>query len=235
MSTEDFRREPNSQDWKPRPDPTVLTTEALARGFQGLRDYIDGQLDVLRERLRGIDVATRLLNETVNQVPTDVQKEVSHLRELMDEGLATIALQFRERDHRGDREAQANKAAIEAALAAQKEAVAKQDETNARATAKSDATTAETINRLTQLSETNTRALSEKVDDLKERISKVESVRQGAAEGKEETRAHLSIGTAVAGVLLAVLAFVGYRAVNPTPTVVTPPPVTVTVPAPPSP
>jgi hypothetical protein len=67
----------------PSIDPTVLTTAQLDRGLKSERDFVEGKIAVLEERLNAIDRATRLLNETVNRTPTEIQKEVSHLRELM--------------------------------------------------------------------------------------------------------------------------------------------------------
>jgi cation transport regulator ChaB len=169
-------------DSTPTPDPTVLTTEALTRAVQAERDYVDGRIAVLEERLRAIDVATRLLNETVNRVPTDVTKEVTHLRELMDERLTSVSIQFKERDTRSERESRDNKVAVDAAFAAQKEAAAKQDEGNAKAINKSEMATAETINKLSELFRTSAGALSDKIDDLKARVGALENLKQGGRE-----------------------------------------------------
>jgi cation transport regulator ChaB len=193
----------------PVPDPTFLTTEALARGLASERDYVDGQLDVLRERLRGIDIATRLLNETVNRVPTDVQREVSHLRELDEEKFSSVQKQFAERDTRSERESKDNKVAVDAAFAAQKEAAAKQDESNLKAIDKSEKATTETIKTLQDLFQTSVRALSDKIDDLKERVGKIESTRQGAGEARTERRSEagqiwLAVGVAVAAISVLV-------------------------------
>jgi len=70
---------------RPVPDPTVLTTDAVNQAISIARAYTDGVVAVLTERLDGIDRATILLNETVTRVPTDVQREVGHLKELTDQ------------------------------------------------------------------------------------------------------------------------------------------------------
>lgn len=59
----------NVADPHDRPDPTVLTTQQMTRAVNAERDYVNGQLEVLRERLTGIDRATVVLNETVNRTP----------------------------------------------------------------------------------------------------------------------------------------------------------------------
>src|SRR5664279_5714778 len=120
------------------PDPSSLSTRAIERAVDAERDYADAQLEVLRERLRGIDKATEVLSGTVTRTPTEIQKEVTHLRELTEEQLRSIQVQFRERDTRQERESKDNKVAVDAAFAAQKEAAAKQDEANAKAIDKSE-------------------------------------------------------------------------------------------------
>jgi len=130
------------------PDPSSLTTEALIRAVAAERDYVDGRINVILERLRGIDVATELLNETVTRTPTDITKEITHLRELMEVQFRSVHLQFAERDTRQERESRDNKVAVDAAFAAQKEAAAKQDEGNQKSIDKSERSTSETIAKL---------------------------------------------------------------------------------------
>jgi uncharacterized phage infection (PIP) family protein YhgE len=166
----------------PVPDPTVLTTEALARAVAAERDYLNAQLEVLRERLRGIDRATELLNETVNRVPTDLQREIKHLRELTEERDRSVQTQFRERDTRQERESRDNRTAVDAAFSAQKEAASEQNKSNTLAINKSEQATAETIAKLAELFKTTTDALSSKLEDFKERLTRIESIKQGGKE-----------------------------------------------------
>jgi hypothetical protein len=193
----------------PSIDPTELTTQAQIRGDQAERDYVDGQLEVLRERLRAIDRATELLSDTVNRVPNETQKEVAHLRELQQERFASIELQFRERDTRAERESRDNRVAVDAAFAAQKEAAAKQDENNQKSIDKSEAATAEAIGKLGELVQTNVNGLSGKIDDLKDRVGKIESIKLGATENR--TGLYAAIGM-VATIILLGIAIVGFIA-----------------------
>jgi hypothetical protein len=160
-------------DQPPVPDPTILTTEQLLRAVGSERDYVDGRIAVLEMRLDAIDTATRLLNETVNRVPTETQTVVGSLRELIDEKFQSVALQFAERDTRQERESRDNKVAVDAAFAAQKEAAAKQDESNAKAIDKSESATTETIAKLSELVKSNIDALRDKIDDLTRRLDKL--------------------------------------------------------------
>jgi predicted nuclease with TOPRIM domain len=215
----------------PVPDPTVLTTEALARAIAAERDYVDGQLDVLQERLRGIDTATKLLNETVNRVPTDVTKEVTHLRELMEGQFESVALQFKERDTRSERESKDNQIRVAAAFAASKEASSEQNKSNTTAITKSEGAMTESITKLAELFRTEIKALKDNLDELKSRVNGAESLRQGGVESRTEGRAAISSTTAIIGAVVAVIvvAIALYTGRAKTPTVVTPTPPTVTV------
>ncbi len=158
------------------PDPTVLTIDAIYRAIRAERDYVDGQIQVLSERLRGIDKATEVLNETVNRTPTLLQKEISHVREVIDEKFRMVDIQFKERDTRSEREARDNKVAVDAAFAAQKEAAAKQNESNSLAISKSELATSETIAKLAELFRSTTDALADKIEDVRVRLSSLEAV-----------------------------------------------------------
>src|SRR5687768_7599697 len=117
------------------PDPTVLTTDALARANKAERDYVDGQIAVLKTRLDGIDEATKVLNETVNRTPTEIQKAVAHLRELadsrfhglhamVDQRTAAVDKHFEHLDSVRAEDKRESRALVDLALAAQKEASA---------------------------------------------------------------------------------------------------------------
>ncbi len=167
---------------RPVPDPTVLTTEQLVRTVGAERDYVNGKVDVLKQRLDAMDVATRLLSETVNRVPTVVQTEIEHINGLTTEKFSSIDKQFKERDIRSEREARDNKVAVDAAFAAQKEAAAKQDEANAKAINKSELATTETIKTNADLFASQISALNSKIDDLKERLTTAEAKSTGGKE-----------------------------------------------------
>jgi hypothetical protein len=171
----------------PRSDPTALTTEQLLRTAQAERDYVDGRIDVLIERLSGMDRATQLLSNTVTKVPTEVQREVGNLRNVVDEKVASIDKQFSERDTRSEREARDNKLAVDAAFAAQEKQAVAQNDANTTAINKSEQATTETINKLSELFKTTTDALSDKIDDIKQRVQAIESSKQGVVENAQHT------------------------------------------------
>lgn len=155
---------------RPVPDPTVLTTEQLLRAIESERDYVDGQIEILRERLAGIDRATELRLLGITQIPDDIDRHVTHLSELMDGKFESVALQFKERDTRSERESRDNKVAVDAAFAAQKEAASEQNKSNTLAIDKSEKATAETLNKQADLFKSTTDALASKIEDQKDRF-----------------------------------------------------------------
>jgi chromosome segregation ATPase len=173
-------------DWTPRPDPTVLTTEQLTRGLISEREYVDGQISILRERLQAIDAATELRLGGIIDIPNQIDEKVNHLGELTTERFKSVQVQFEERDTRTEREARDNKLAVDAAFAAQEKQAVAQNESNTLAITKSEIATTETIKTLAELFRSTTDALGDKVDDLKDRVGALESRRQGATEVIQE-------------------------------------------------
>src|SRR5687768_9854890 len=91
------------QDWRPRPDPTVLTTEALHREVGALRELMEARIGALN-----------LL------VESRVQSEIGRHEEKFAKVSQQLALVEQQRvEQKAD-----TKAAVDAALTAQKEAVA---------------------------------------------------------------------------------------------------------------
>jgi len=155
----------------PVPDPSLLTTQQLREGLDQLEKLIGVQLNAMNE-------ATHLRLQAFANVPAQINERVGDLQGLHDEKFrsqgvqveerfSSVALQFEERDKRGERESRDNKVAVDAAFAAQKEAASEQNKSNTLAISKSEAATAETINKLEQLVSANIQGLNDKVDDIK--------------------------------------------------------------------
>lgn len=197
-----------SDDVRPVPDPTTLTTEQLARGLLAEREWALGQIRVLEERLAGMDKATDLRIGSVEAIPALVDNRVGHLRDLMDERFIAIGTQFKERDTRQDRESRDNKVAVDAAFAAQKEAAAKQDESNTKAIDKSEAATAETLRTLAELFKTSTDAIVVTITDLKSRMDRIEGVKLGGSEQRIDSRAVIATVVGLVVVALAIVALI---------------------------
>ena len=207
----------DAAEWTPRPDPTMLTTEQIVRGDKAERDYVDGRIAVIEERLRGIDTATIVLNNIVTKVPTEVQKEVTHLRELMDEKFSSVGTQFDERDTRTERESRDNEIRVNAAFAAADKAADERNKSNGLAIDKAQASTSEALSKLTDLFRASIQGQSDKTDDLKDRISelsdrvgRIESVKVGATEQAHKSEVSIGQLLGVVGTVLAVASFIVY-------------------------
>jgi hypothetical protein len=171
-------------DRLPTPDPTILTTQALSRAVSAERDYVNGRVSAVEERLHAIDVATRLLNETVNRTPTDITKEVTHLRELMQVELRSVSNQFAERDTRSERESRDNKLAVDAAFAAQEKQSRAQNESNGEAIRKSELATSDTIKTNQELAMTKIEGIDKLLNETRLIVTGLISSRQGGQETK---------------------------------------------------
>jgi chromosome segregation ATPase len=178
-----------------RPDPTTAAENAVNKAVAAERDYVDGKIEVLEERLAGIDEATKLRLGGIIEIPHAIDEKVGNLKDVTFEKFASVATQFAERDTRSERESRDNKIAVDAAFAAQKEIAAKVDEANSKRIDKSEQATEKIID-----------ALGDKIDDLKERLARVESSKQGATEQRQESRANISTSTAILGGIAAVFA-----------------------------
>lgn len=128
-------------------------------------------------RLDAIDKATSLLQSRADRVPQieTVAENLHGLKELNEEKFASIALQFKERDARLEQTTIDSKAAIEAALEAAKEAAGK---TEVGLTKQIDAIAA---NQAVMVN-----ALHDKIDDMKTRITAIESRTEGLQNAKKE-------------------------------------------------
>jgi hypothetical protein len=169
-----------------------------------------GQLrELLETRFAGMDQATRLNAEVIARVPTERDIAIEHLADLHDEKFASIALQFAERDVRSEQATEGAKQALDAALLAQKELVAQQNEANSAAAAKAEASFTKQIDQIGTIIQTLEKALDARITELKERIDRGEGSTTGAAGSRSERRLDtgqvlttLSVLAAVIGLLI---------------------------------
>ena len=96
-----------------------------------------------------------------------------------DEKFASIGTQFKERDTRGEQTQKDSKVAVDAALQAAKEAVGEQNKSSALAIAKSEASTTKQIDQIGIIMSTSQKALDEKIDDLRTRLTNMDGRSKG--------------------------------------------------------
>jgi len=173
-------------DLVPRPDPTTLTTVQLDRAIASLESRIDARIDAM-------DKASRLLHEDFTRFPTETDRRLAHLQELIFSKLDAVArvteqqfnaigMRFEEMDKRTAQLSVADKTAIAAALQAQKEAAGAQNESNAAANAKMEKNFAELIAQNQTLLMEVRRNNEIQIGDLKSRVDKGEAHGKGVGD-----------------------------------------------------
>lgn len=180
-------------DRRPIPDPTILTTQQLNREIGALREIIETRLD-------GMDKAIELLQTLNNHAQDFVKTEVSHLQTLHDEKFKSIQNQFIERDTRTEQTSRDSKVAVDAALQAAKEAVGEQNKSSALAIAKSEAATNKQLDGIGTLLNTTAGGLTDKIDDLRTRLTTIE----GRSSGGKDVYGYM---IAAGGLVIAALVF----------------------------
>lgn len=203
----------------PSPDPSTLTTMALHEAVGNLRA-------VMEARLNAMDRAAEVLSENVNRVPTLLDRQIAQIKELHGEKFqslekqldnvkesmerqlgsltAGIALQFEERDVRSKASETSASTAVSAALQAQKEAAAAQNDANAAAITKSEASTVKQIDGIVALLASNTKAIDEKITSINGRLDRGEGAGAGAQAFRSERR--LDSGAILAIAMACILA-----------------------------
>lgn len=196
----------------PVPDPTALTTAALIREIDSLRERTAHDNLLLRElieaRLNGNDQAVALLRTTTDALPDKINSAVQALQELHEEKFNSIGIQFKERDVRTDQTSRDSKVAVDAALKAQQEAFAEQNKSSALAISKSEAATTKQIDLIGANISTLSKSIDDKFNDIKERVTQIEARTQGAAIQKQDNVQSTGQNWAyIIGSLMAVMGF----------------------------
>jgi len=152
-------------------DPSSLTTQQLLREISSLKELMFIRLENVENVLKGA-------HEDLVRVPTDVQKQVGALKELMEckidgsdklkhekfENIHTRldAIENARVEHKSDTATQ-----VEAALKAAKEAVTEQNTSNLLAINKSETATTKQIDQQGMLIAQMVKNFDEKINDLK--------------------------------------------------------------------
>ena len=195
-------------------DPSFLSTQHLWREIAALKELMFARLDAAQ---KAIDVA----HDDLVRVPTDVQKQVGALKDLHSERFATIEEKivaihglFKERDTLRDEKfsavektfaglgktieasAASSKTAVDAALQAAKEAVGK-----------SEVATTKTIDQLGLIIQSGNKATDEKIDDVKDRLTRIESRAEGGADSIKDRHAAGGFNFGLVGMIVGVLGF----------------------------
>ena len=216
---------------KPNPDPTVYTNDAIERSARAQMGYVNGKIETLIERLRGMDRATSLLETTTSGIPDLIREEVGHLHELVDVEIKAIKDSLSVAEILRVEQKNDSTTGLAAALSAQKELAAAENTSNKLAISKSETSTLETIKNNQDANSTQFGTVVKSIDELKLAVSRLETSKQAVSDTKTEQRAQgnytMTILGSVIGLILFIVAILGtYAFTKDTPT---PSPVIVTV------
>lgn len=160
-------------------------------------------------------LTTDALRREITQLEISIEKQFAWSKELIDEKFTSVdgklALGERQRvEQKLDTEK-----AIQAALTAQKEAVAAQAQSFSESVAKSEAATAKQLDQISTTFTTAINGVTALLGEVKERVITIESRGVGAVDQKVESRdanrfvfAAIGIGFTILGGVLAVIGFV---------------------------
>jgi hypothetical protein len=185
MADDDDRRS-NDYGMRPVPDPTLLTTEALQREIKALKELLELRVNALDHRFE--------------------QRIEDHEKMAM-EKFRRVALEFELVERQRVEGKTDTKAAVDAALIAQKEAVREQTMATATAIGKTEAGTAEQLKQLGVTQNIAIAAVQSTLNDLKERVVKLEATKLGSREATTE-RQQANAGIFALVSLLGLLALV---------------------------
>jgi hypothetical protein len=188
----------------PIPDPTRLTTEAVASVAEQFRRELAAAIARIEARLTAMDEAAALRLDLLREVRPQTERLISHQRDLDDVKFAAIGQRFDERDVRAEQAATAGKQALDAALQAAKELVGQQNKAASDAAAVMVANFTKLIDQLGLRLESLQKSYDDRLTEIKERIDRGEGAARGATETRTEQR--LTTGQQIALVALALTA-----------------------------
>jgi len=134
-----------------------------------------------------------------------IQTEITHQNDLFSEKFERIDMRFNMLDARTAEQKSDTKAALDAALAAQKEAVASQTASFKENITKSETAATERIKGVETLLATSSRATDDKISDLKDRVIAIEAGKLGSVEQVANQRAS---GVDTRGVMASIISIV---------------------------
>lgn len=150
------------------PERTVSVSQGRPDAYEQLLREIQLTKENFETRLDALDKATVLLQSRADRVPQieTVAANMLGLRELHGERFSSIETQFKERD-----------TALSTTLSATKEAIIK-----------SEIAFTKQLDQIGLQIQTILKAVEDKISDVKERITVIESRTEGIANNKQETR-----------------------------------------------
>jgi hypothetical protein len=227
----------NSGNRYPVPDPTTLTTEALRREVEALQLLVEQRIAALKELQEQVtnslkqrsDEKELRLQEQLGSLETQTRDLIAEAMRSCDTQFEHVRQQFKQVEALRLEQKADTKAAVDAALTAQKEAVKEQTAAFREAVEKSDVATEKQIETIASAANLAREELRRRADEnkgsivdlersLRAEIGKVDakvnsatSARTGEKESKSSTYATIGVVVAILAVGLAVLGALAAR------------------------
>lgn len=163
-------------------DPSELTTQMMVRQIAALKELLTAEIEGIK---KAIDVA----HDDLVRVPTEVQKQISFVREVQEIKIANLEKQFELIEKQRVEQKSDTRLAIDDALKAARELGVQQNIANNNANAKTEASFSKQIEQQ-----------AERINDIKERQAKTE----GRSGGLKDFG---SVILAAAAILIALLSY----------------------------
>ena len=148
-------------------------------------------------------LTTEQLLRELSSLKATIDAGMDGLRAFTDERFRGISVQISERDATVQKDAQNVKAAVDAAFAAQKEAVSEQNKSNALSILKSETGFEKRIDGIGILISAMQKGLDDKIDDLKTRLTAMESHGKGMGDSGGIVIAVVGILIGIGGLVVA--------------------------------
>jgi len=165
---------------------------------------VGAEYRTITARLDAMDRAMALFQDNITRVPTDTDKQIKQLRDLVyetfkvvNERFSSIDLRFTERDTRFNEVAKLNGTAVDAAFHAAREAVTK-----------SEGSVAKQVDQLNVLLSRSSEAVESKISDIKDRITAMENRSIGQVENRNTGRSDQLQWVGLIALLISVLGFI---------------------------
>ena len=193
----------------PIPDPTALTTAALHREVAILSETFDRRLEAMDRDAISLN---RERTEQFSALKALMGERIDGLTRLVEERFASAERQRLEQKND-------TKAAVDAALTAQKEAVREQTIASDKAISKSELATGKQLEQQRESTTTEVAGLRRSIDDLKERIVEVATAANGVVQQRvgakdDRTALYAAIGFGIS-VVLFLMVLAGFLATRP--------------------
>lgn len=216
----------------PIPDPTLLTARSIKDAIRGERQRteavqegerfrhdadvrgLQGEINVILQRIDDSDLALRLLSDTVNKVPSETDLKTGQLSILIEEKIRGVYAVLGEREKRTTEAAALADTALKAAFKAQQDAATEQNKANEKAIAVSAEATAKTIAKNEQLATAGVSGLDIRFTELKDQVADLRADLRGLSLSRSGGAATMAQMMAVISTLVAIIA-VAYAILKP--------------------